>query len=62
MANYDALQAKVQMMVDQKRNGDAASSLVQQFLDAGYVKQDKDGSFIVPGANVNKKFKAFADA
>ena len=37
LANYEAMKVKVQMMEDQKTTGDAAASLVQQFLDAGYV-------------------------
>jgi hypothetical protein len=33
--------------------------LIQQFLDTGFVVQDEDGNFTVPGISGQKKFKPF---
>ena len=38
LASYDALQQKVSMMEEQRANGNAAASLVQQFVEAGFVQ------------------------
>ena len=59
IAQYDALKIKVSMMEAERDKGNAAADLISQFLDAGFVKQGNDGSFNVPGANMNKKFKPF---
>ena len=59
LANYDAMQAKMQMLEADRQKGQAAADLVEQFLDAGFVKQGSDGSFSIPGASVSKKFKPF---
>ena len=59
MANYDALQAKVAMLEENQRHGQAAADLVKQFLDAGVVQQDDDGGFAVAGDGNNRKFKPF---
>ena len=45
------------MLESEREKGNAAADLISQFMDAGFVKQGNDGSFSVPGANVNKKFK-----
>ena len=34
---YDALQAKVKMMEDNKANGEAALTLLDQFIKTGFV-------------------------
>lgn len=49
------------MMQEEKQRGDAAADLLGQFLDAGYVQQEKDGVFIVPGVSQARKFKPFED-
>ena len=53
------MQMKVQMLEADRQKGQAAADLVEQFLDAGFVKQGSDGSFSIPGASVSKKFKPF---
>ena len=57
LADYDSLQQRFDVVEQQRQNGDAAANLLQQFLDAGYVKQDKDGSFMVPGISKERKFE-----
>ena len=37
------------MMENDKETGEAAASLMKQFIDTGYVTQGDDGSFTVPG-------------
>ena len=49
------------MMEEQRANGNAAASLVQQFVEAGFVQQDEDGSFIVPGDDEQRRFKPFGN-
>ena len=52
-----ALRADV--VPDAAEIANAAADLVQQFIDAGFVKQGSDGNFTIPGASVTKKFKPF---
>ena len=59
ITNYNAMQMKVQMLEADREKGNAAADLVQQFIDAGFVKQGGDGCFTIPGASVTKKFKPF---
>ena len=54
------MKIKVQMMEESKSTGDAAAHLVQQFIDAGIVAQDEEGSFTVPGVSQDRKFQAFS--
>ena len=58
---YDALQAKVKMMEDNKANGEAALNLLDQFIKTGFVTQDEDGNFAVPGISGERKFKPFEE-
>jgi len=37
-----------------------AADLITQFLNEGYVQQDDDGYFHIPGADGAKKFKPFS--
>ena len=53
------MQAKISMLEADRQKGHAAADLIEQFLDAGFVKQGSDGSFSIPGASVSKKFKPF---
>ena len=53
------MKLKVSMLEAERDKANAASDLISQFMDAGYVKQGNDGSFSIPGANVNKRFKPF---
>ena len=50
---------KVSMLEQEREKANAAADLVQQFIDAGFVKQGNDGNFTIPGASVTKKFKPF---
>ena len=59
LSQYDALKAKVDMMEQSKSQGDAALNLLDQFMKTGFVTQHDDGSFAIPGINVEKKFKPF---
>ena len=55
------LQQKVKMMEADKETGDAAANLMKQFINEGFVQADEDGSFIIPGLDVDKKFKPFEE-
>ena len=59
LEQYDALQAKVEMMEHNSKDGQAALDLIDQLLKTGFVTQDDEGSFVVPGINGEKKFKPF---
>ena len=59
VTNYNAMQMKVSMLEQEREKANAAADLVQQFIDAGFVKQGSDGNFTIPGASVTKKFKPF---
>ena len=59
LANYEALQLKVQMMEENGQNGKVATNLLSQFLETGFVHQDDDGTFTVSGISGEKKFKPF---
>ena len=43
--------------VDQQQK--VAANLLSQFIESGFVVQDEDGSFIVPGMDEARKFKPF---
>ena len=47
------------MMEQDKQNGDAAANLLQQFVETGFVRQDEDGGFVLPGLSEEKKFRPF---
>ena len=53
---YDALQAKVKMMEGSKGEGDAALDLLKQFVSTGFVTQDEDGNFKMPGVSGERTF------
>ena len=55
------LKGKVQLMEEEKRNGDAAVSLLKQFVETGFARQDDEGAFILPGLSGEKKFKPFEE-
>ena len=61
LAQYDVLKGKVQLMEEEKRNGDAAVSLLKQFIETGFARQDDEGAFILPGLSGEKKFKPFEE-
>ena len=44
--------------IDQQQK--AAANLMSQFIESGFVVQDEDGSFIVPGMDEQRKFKPFS--
>ena len=44
--------------IDQQQK--AAANLMSQFIESGFVVQDEDGSFIVPGIDEQRKFKPFS--
>ena len=48
-------------MEEDRQKGIAASSLVQQFMETGFVRQDENGSFVLPGLSGEKKFRPFED-
>ena len=58
---YDALQAKVKMMEGSKGEGDAALDLLRQFVSTGFVTQDEDGNFTLPGVSGQRTFRPFGD-
>ena len=58
---YDALQAKVKTMKSEKSDGDAALDLLKQFVSTGFVTQDEDGNFTLPGVSGERKFKPFEE-
>ena len=37
----------------------AGANLMSQFIESGYVVQDEEGSFVVPGIDEQRKFKPF---
>ena len=37
---------------------EAATNLLQQFMEAGLVQQSEDGSFVVHGSHGDREFKA----
>ena len=61
LSQYDVLQAKVKMMEDKKGEGEAALILLSQFVATGFVTQDEDGNFSMPGVSGERKFKPFGD-
>ena len=61
LSQYDVLQAKVKMMEDKKGEGEAALNLLSQFVATGFVTQDEDGNFSMPGVSGERKFKPFGD-
>ena len=56
---YNTLQAKVNNLDTQKSQVDAAINLLQQFVATGFVTQEEDGSFIMPGVSGDRKFKPY---
>jgi len=44
-----------------KETGTRYPNLMKQFMDSGLVRQDDDGSFVVPGLDEDKKFKPFQE-
>ena len=61
LSQYDVLQAKVKMIEDKKGEGEAALNLLSQFVATGFVTQDEDGNFSMPGVSGERKFKPFGD-
>ena len=61
LQQYDVLQSKVKMMEDSKAEGEAALDLLKQFVATGFVNQDEEGNFILPGVSGERKFKPYAD-
>ena len=61
LSQYDVLQAKVKMMEDKKGEGEAALNLLSQFVATGFVTQDEDGNFSMPGVSGERKIKQFGD-
>ena len=59
MMEYNTLQAKVNNLETEKSQGDAAINLLQQFVATGFVTQEEDGSFIMPGVSGDRKFKPY---
>ena len=55
------LQAKVKMMEDSKAEGDAALDLLKQLVSTGFVTQDEDGNFTMPGVSGERKFKPYEE-
>ena len=49
------------MMEDNKGEGEAALDLLKQFFSTGFVSQDEDGNFTLPGVSGERKFKPFDD-
>ena len=47
------------MMEQADHQQKAAENLMGQFVDAGFVRQDEEGNFVIPGASGEKKFKPF---
>ena len=56
---FNTLQAKVQKMETENSQGDAAIDLLRQFVATGFVNQEEDGSFIMPGVSGERKFKPY---
>ena len=61
LMEYNTLQAKVKIMESEKSHGDAALDLLKQFVSTGFVTQDEDGNFTLPGVSGERKFKPFED-
>lgn len=49
------------MMEEDMKKGNAAANLVGQFLETGFVTQDEEGAFSLPGLSKEKKFRPFQD-
>ena len=49
------------MMEGNKGEGEAALNLLKQFVATGFVNQDEDGSFVMPGVSGERKFKPFEE-
>ena len=56
---YNTLQAKFKTMETEKSQGDAAIDLLRQFVATGFVTQEEDGSFTMPGVSGERKFKPY---
>ena len=61
MADYDSLHQKYEISEQEKQNGDAATSLLRQFIDAGLISQNDDGTFVAPNDNEDRKFQPMAN-
>ena len=61
MAQFEALQMKINMLEEQQKNGQAAANLMSQFMEAGLVKQGDDGDFVVHGSHGDRQFKPFSN-
>ena len=61
LMEYNTLQAQVKAMESEKSHGDAAIDLLKQFVATGFVVQDEEGKFVVPGISGERKFKPFED-
>ena len=62
LANYDALQQKVQMMEQVDQQQKMAENLMSQFVSAELIRQDGEGNWEVVNDATGSKFKAFQDA
>ena len=49
------------MMEDKNGEGEAAINFLSQFVATGFVTQDEDGNFSMPGVSGERKFKPFGD-
>ena len=49
------------MMEGSKGEGDAALDLLKQFVSTGFVTQDEDGNFTLPGVSGQRTFRPFGD-
>ncbi len=49
------------MMEQNSQDGAQAMNLLQQFCETGFVVQDDEGNFSIPGLSGSKKFKPFQE-
>ena len=61
LAQYDALQEKVRLMEERQAAGEAAASLMSQFIETGAVRDEGQGNFTVTGVNGEQTFTAFPE-
>ena len=61
LAEFENLQQQVMQIQQESESGKMANSLMNQFINAGLVKQIDENEFIVNSSPTESKFKAFPD-
>ena len=61
LAQFDAMQQKIAELENDNKVGNDAASLMRQFMGAGLVQQDDEGSFVIAGDGSASKFRPSDD-